>query len=82
MPVMDGLAFLDRFNYQEEPKIISLSFLNDPAVVLKALSLGASSYLDKSQGGDAIAKSYKHVHAYGFYYSSNIRETIKKVNES
>lgn len=82
MPVMDGLAFLDRFNYQEEPKIISLSFLNDPSVVLKALSLGASSYLDKSQGGDAIAKSYKHVHAYGFYYSSNIRETIKKVNES
>ena len=74
--------FLEQFNYQEEPKIVSLSFLNDPKVVIRALKLGASSYIDKSQGGEIITKAYKQVHSYGFYYSYNIREAINKLNES
>ena len=82
MPVMHGLEFLEQFNYQEEPKIVSLSFLNDPKVVIRALKLGASSYIDKSQGGEIITKAYKQVHSYGFYYSYNIREAINKLNES
>lgn len=80
MPVMDGLTFLGKFNYQEEPKIITLSFLNDSSVVLRALFAGTSCYIDKSQGGEAIAKAYKQVHAYGFYYSSNIRVAVEKLN--
>ena len=82
MPVMHGLEFLEQFNYQEEPKIVSLSFLNDPKVVIRALKLGASSYIDKSQGGEIITKAYKQVHSYGFYYYYNIRESINKLNES
>lgn len=81
MPVMDGFAFMESYPLHEDPKIAMLSFLNAPKIVLKALSLGASSYLCKSQGGDTIAEMYKRVHAYGFYYSEDICEAISKFNQ-
>lgn len=81
MPVMDGFTFMESYPLHEDPKIAILSFLDAPKIVLKALSLGASSYLCKSQGGDTIAKMYKQVHAYGFYYSADMHEAIKMFNE-
>ncbi|MBK8808705.1 MAG: response regulator transcription factor [Bacteroidales bacterium] len=78
MPVVDGLAFLDRFNYQEEPKIISLSFFKLPLCRTSWLSFRASSYLDKSEGGEhCCCKGINMSMALAFLFKN--RETIKKV---
>ena len=78
MPVMDGLHFLQRFNFNEYPKIFNLSFLNDIKVINASLKNGASSYLGKSRDNEELTKGIKSVFAFGFYYSDDIKRLINE----
>jgi len=77
MPVMNGLEALPilRKNYPDL-KVIILSMYNDPAVICKALELGANTYLTKESSPEEIYQAILACQQQWFYINDTVQRAI------
>ncbi len=77
LPGMDGLDAIEHFKkVNKNIEIIILSSYEDETKILKALCLGASSYISKREGLAVILNTLKLVQQGGSYMSPNIAREI------
>ena len=79
MPEMDGFQLTDR-SKEKHPdlKVLVLSMHDEPAVVKRALDIGADGYLVKSAGRDEVLLAIREVHAGRKHFGSGVMEAFMK----
>lgn len=79
MPVMDGLTVLPILRkLYSQIKVIMLSMHNDPAVICKALELGANTYHTKDAGSAEIYESIQALRNRWFYINDTVKDAITR----
>ncbi len=72
MPGMDGNQLIERLKVRlPELRIIVLSMHDEPAIVQRAMGLGADGYLVKSAGRDELLLAIRSVHAGHKHFSGS-----------
>ena len=77
MPVMDGMATLDRLK-KDHPDVraIILSTHEEEKYIAQAMDLGANGYMLKSADTDEIENAIRSVHESGYYYSDRVSRVM------
>lgn len=79
MPVLDGIAALERLKRMERaPRVVILSMHDEPAVVQRVVELGADGYLLKNCGRDELLHAVRNVHAGGRHFASGVVEGLMR----
>lgn len=77
MPIMGGEETLQRLK-QEYPdiKVIMLTMHNQVSMVEKMMSLGANSYVPKTEAADQIVKAILSVYGSNYYFNELINQAL------
>jgi len=77
MPVMDGIETLKRLkNQHQSVKVIVLTMHENASMVSKMMSLGANSYVPKTEASDQIAKAITSVHNSDYFFNELTNRAI------
>jgi YesN/AraC family two-component response regulator len=77
MPVMDGIETLKRLKEQHQSvKVIILTMHENASMVSKMMSLGANSYVPKTEASDQIAKAIVSVHNSDYFFNELTNRAI------
>lgn len=77
MPIMGGEEALQRLK-EEHPniKVIMLTMHNEVSMVERMMSLGANSYVTKTDAADQIVKAILSVHNNDYYFNDLINQAL------
>lgn len=77
MPVLDGMATLDRIR-KDHPavRVIILSSHEKEQHIANAMELGANGYMLKSADTNEIENAIRSVHESGYYYSDRVSHVL------
>jgi two-component system response regulator NreC len=79
MPEMDGFGLTQRAKARHDGlKVVVLSMHDEPAVVKRAMEMGADGYLVKSAGRDEVLLAIREVHAGRTHFGSGVMEAFLK----
>lgn len=77
MPVMDGMETLKRLKEQHKKvKVIMLTMHESASMVSKMMSLGANSYIPKTEASDQIVGAIFSVHNKDYYFNELTNKAI------
>ena len=77
MPVMDGMETLKRLKEQHKSvKVIMLTMHESASMVSKMMSLGANSYIPKTEASDQIVGAIFSVHNKDYYFNELTNKAI------
>lgn len=77
MPIMDGMEALKRLREDyKSVKVIVLTMHNEVSMVSKMMSLGANSYIPKTEASDQILKAIVSVYETDFYFNDLTNRAI------
>lgn len=77
MPVMDGMETLKRLKEQHKSiKVIMLTMHESASMVSKMMSLGANSYIPKTEASDQIAHAIISVYDNDYYFNELTNRAI------
>lgn len=77
MPVMDGMETLKRLKEQHKLiKVIMLTMHEGASMVSKMMSLGANSYIPKTEASDQIVGAILSVHDKDYYFNELTNKAI------
>ena len=77
MPVMDGMATLDRVKKEHpEVRVVILSTHEKEQHIANAMELGANGYMLKSADTDEIENAINSVATSGYYYSDRVSRVM------
>jgi len=77
MPVMDGIETLKRLKDQHKSvKVIILTMHENASMVSKMMSLGANSYIPKTDASDQIAKAITSVYNADYFFNELTNRAI------
>lgn len=83
MPGMDGNQLIERVRKQHaDLRVIVLSMHDEPAIVQRAMTLGADGYLVKSTGRDELLLAIRNVHAGHKHFSGAALEPMMRQRSS
>lgn len=83
MPVMDGMETLKRLREEYKTlKVIVLTMHNEVSMVSKMMSLGANSYIPKTEASDQIMKAITSVYETDFYFNDLTNRAIVETMRS
>lgn len=79
MPQMDGYQLMERAKAKHAGlKAVVLSMHDEPALVKRAMELGADGYLVKSAGREEVLLAIREVHAGRTHFGSGVMEAFLK----
>jgi DNA-binding NarL/FixJ family response regulator len=77
MPEMDGTQLIERMRAKHPGvRVMVLSMHDGPAMVKRAIEVGADGYLVKSAGRDELLLAVRNVHAGKKYFGSSLTEAF------
>jgi two-component system response regulator NreC len=77
MPEMDGTQLIERTRAKHpNVRVMVLSMHDGPALVKRAIEVGADGYLVKSAGRDELLLALRNVHAGKKYFGSSLTEAL------
>lgn len=82
MPDFSGIDAIPVIkNMQANTKILIVSMVNNPLVILKALDAGANGYISKNTNGDEIELAIKTIFNNGVYIPQDMKLLVEQLDQ-